>query len=297
MTREEIIKKFQNLNLWKRGDQRAAHKPLLVLYAIGKLLHGENRDISFVNAEEDLRNLLKEFGPWRKGYYPQHPFWRLQNDEVWEVKGADRIRQTSSGDAYVTDLRLHGVGGFPKTIADQFQYDSRLVFEIIYNLLDDHFPLTRHTEILQAVNIQLPFQVFNTKKRSLNFRENILRAYERKCAVCGFDVKLGNTPIALEAAHIKWKSHGGPSKAENGLALCVLHHELFDRGAFTLSKQRQILVSDDAHGTKGFKEWLQRYHGKKILLPQRQSYYPEVQFIGWHVRQVFQGNYRELIIR
>ncbi|RKU27180.1 restriction endonuclease [Candidatus Poribacteria bacterium] len=296
MTREDIIKKFQNLNLWKRGGQRAAHKPLLVLYAIGKLLRGEDKHISFANAEEDLRNLLREFGPWRKGYHPHHPFWRLQNDEVWEVRGATRIRQTSSRDAYVTDLRLHGAGGFPKAIADQFQNDSRLAFEIIYNLLDDHFPLTRHSEILQAVNIHLPFQVFDTKRRSLNFRENILRAYERKCAVCGFDVKLGNTPIALEAAHIKWKSHGGPSEAVNGLALCVLHHELFDRGAFTLSKQRQILVSDDAHGTKGFKEWLQSYHGKKILPPQRQSYYPEAQFIHWHVREVFQGNYRELVI-
>lgn len=297
MERKEIIHKFQKLNVWKRGGQRAAHKPLLVLYAIGKLLKGEDRYISFANIENNLRDLLKEFGPWRKNYQPQHPFWRLQNDEIWEIRNADRIRQTSSGDAYVTDLRHHGIGGFSKAIANQLQNDSRLAFEIIYNLLDDHFPLTRHSEILQAVNIQSPFQVFETKRRSLNFRENILRAYERKCAVCGFDVKLGNTPIALEAAHIKWKSHGGPNETVNGLALCVLHHELFDRGAFTLSKQRHILVSDDAHGTKGFKEWLQRYHGKTMLLPQRQSYYPEAQFIGWHVREVFQGNYRELLIR
>ena len=63
MTREEIIKKFQNLNLWKSKGQRAVHKPLLVLYAIGKLLRGENRLISYADAEDDLQNLLKEFGP------------------------------------------------------------------------------------------------------------------------------------------------------------------------------------------------------------------------------------------
>lgn len=297
MTREEIIEKFQNLNLWKRGGQRAAHKPLLVLYAIGKLLRGESRGISFADTEDDLQNLLREFGPWRKNYQSQHPFWRLQNDEVWEVTNTDQIRQTSSGDAYVTDLRLHGIGSFPQAITDQLQNDSRLTFEIIYNLLDEHFPITRHSEILQAVNIQLPFQVFETKRRSLSFRENVLKAYERKCAVCGFDVKLGNTPIGLEAAHIKWKSHGGPSKAVNGLALCVLHHELFDRGAFTLSKEQQVLVSDEAHGTKGFKEWLKKYHGKKILLPQRRSHYPGSDFIHWHVKEVFQGDYRELKIR
>ena len=210
MEREEIIHRFQNLNVWKRGGQRAAHKPLLVLYAIGKLLNGEDRYIPFVTTEDNLRNLLREFGPWRKKLSASASvLGGLQNDEIWEIRNADQIRQTSSGDAYVTDLREHGIGNFPKVIANQLQNDSRLAFEIIYNLLDDHFPLTRHDEILQAVNIQPPFQVFETKRRSLNFRENILRAYERKCAVCGFDVKLGNTPIALEAAHIKWKSHGG----------------------------------------------------------------------------------------
>lgn len=86
----------------------------------------------------------------------------------------------------------------------------------------------------------------------------------------------------------------GPNETGNGLALCVMHHKLFDRGAFTLSKQLQILVSDNAHGTKGFEEWLMDFHGQNIIFPQRQSYYPETEFIGWHVREVFRGNYREL---
>lgn len=36
------------------------------------------------------------------------------------------------------------------------------------------------------------------------------------------------------------------------------------------------------------------FHMKKIKLPQRLSYYPEEEFIGWHVREVFKGDYREL---
>lgn len=65
-------------------------------------------------------------------------------------------------------------------------------------------------------------------------------------------------------------------------------------GAFTLSKQCQILVSDDAHGTKGFQEWLMDFHGQKINFPQRRFYYTDMEFIGWYVREVFKGNYREL---
>ena len=296
INREQILQRFETLRQWGSGGERAPHKPLLVLYAIGKLLRGEDRLISYADdIEENLKNLLREFGPRRDHYNPQFPFWRLQNDGVWEVSDADQIRQTASGDAYITDLREHNVsGGFNETISEQLQNDPELTFDIIQSLLDAHFPPSLHEDILQAVDIEFPFQAFDTRTRTSNFRKNVLRAYEYKCAVCGFDVKLGDTPIALDACHIKWQKAGGPDEAVNGLALCVMHHKLFDRGAYTLSKRLEILVSDDAHGTKGFQEWLMDFHGQKINFPQRRTYYPEMDFIGWHVKEVFQGDYREL---
>ena len=296
INREQILQRFETLRQWGSGGERAPHKPLLVLYAIGKLLRGEDRLISYADdIEENLKNLLREFGPRRDHYNPQFPFWRLQNDGVWEVSDADQIRQTASGDAYITDLRNYNVsGGFNETISEQLQNDSELTFDIIQSLLDAHFPPSLHEDILQAVDIEFPFQAFDTRTRTSNFRKNVLRAYEYKCAVCGFDVKLGDSPIALDACHIKWQKAGGPDEAVNGLALCVMHHKLFDRGAYTLSKRLEILVSDDAHGTKGFQEWLMDFNRQKINFPQRRSYYPEVEFIGWHVREVFQGDYREL---
>ena len=296
MDKEQILQRFETLRQWGSGGERAPHKPLLVLYAIGKLLRGEDRLISYADdIEENLKNLLREFGPRRDHYNPQFPFWRLQNDGVWEVSDADQIRQTASGDAYITDLRNYNVsGGFNETISEQLQNDSELTFDIIQSLLDAHFPPSLHEDILQAVDIEFPFQAFDTRTRISNFRKNVLRAYEYKCAVCGFDVKLGDSPIALDACHIKWQKAGGPDEAVNGLALCVMHHKLFDRGAYTLSKRLEILVSDDAHGTKGFQEWLMDFHGQTINFPQRQTYYPEMDFIGWHVKEVFQGDYREL---
>ena len=296
MDREQIRQKFETLRQWGSRGERAPHKPLLVLYAIGKLLRGEDRLISYTDdIEENLKNLLREFGPRRNSYYAHFPFWRLQNDGIWEVTDSDKIGLTDSKDAYVTDLRKYNVsGGFNETISEQLQNDSDLTVEIIHSLLDAHFPASFHQDILQAVGIELPLQAFETKTRPSNFRINILRAYEYRCAVCGFDVKLGDSPVALEASHIRWQRADGPDTEVNGLALCSLHHKLFDRGAFTLSKQRQILVSDDAHGTAGFQEWLMDFHGQKIKLPQRRSYYPEEEFIGWHVREVFKGDYREL---
>ena len=295
MDRELIIQKFEDIKPWQRGGKRAYHKPLLILYAIGKFLRGENRLILYSQVDIDLGKLLQEFGSRQTKQGTHYPFWRLQNDSVWEVTNAYQITPNSSGDARKGDLLAHNVsGGFHETITAQFQSDSTLVFEVIQNLLAKHFPPSIHSEILQVVDIELPPQISETGKRTSDFRKNILKAYEYKCAVCGFDVKLGTSSIALEASHIKWKSHGGPNEEVNGLALCILHHKLFDLGAFTLSKQLQILVSDDAHGTKGFKEWLMDFHGQTINLPQRPSYYPAEEFINWHIRDVFTGNYREL---
>ena len=96
-----------------------------------------------------------------------------------------------------------------KHIATQLQNDSKLTFEIIHNLLDAHFPPSIHGDILQAVNIEPTLRVFGTRRRDSHFRENVLRAYEYKCAICGFDVKLGHSPIGLEASHIKWHAAGG----------------------------------------------------------------------------------------
>ncbi len=295
MDREEIARKFETLRVWRRGDERAPHKPLLILYAIGKLLREEKRLLSFIEVDEKLGDLLNEFGPKRKVQKPEQPFWRLQNDGVWEVSGVDEVELPAGGDMSRGVLRRNeAAGGFTEDIARELQSDSGLGLEIAQKMLDAHFPDSIHEDILQATGIELTLKGTGRQKRDPNFRVNILKAYEYRCAVCGFDVRLGLRPIALEAAHIKWRQAGGPDAEVNGLALCSLHHKLFDRGAFTLSNELEILVSDDAHGTAGFHEWLMRFHGEKLNFPQRQTFYPSESFTHWHAREVFQGEYRDL---
>ena len=295
MTREEIIGKFKNLNVWKRGNKIAPHKPLLVLYAIGKLRHRENQLIPYTEIEKELAELLSEFGTGQSKPRPHYPFWRLREDNVWKVTDADLIEETPSGDAYITDLKRHKVsGGFHEIIANHLQSDFSLALEIIESMLD-HFRSSIHKDISQAVGIEHPFHTPNRQRRDPNFRENVLRAYEYKCAVCGFDVKLQHQPVALEAAHILPREKGGPDTEENGLALCSLHHKLFDRGVFTLSEQLEVLVSEYANGSTGFGKWLMRFHGKKINRPQSHMYYPRINFIDRHFREEFKGPYREKI--
>src|SRR6516225_6701964 len=66
MAREGIHDSFDRLNVWSRNGQRAPHKPLLVLYALGRWSRGDAGPIPFRDVDRDLTPMLKEFGPHRQ---------------------------------------------------------------------------------------------------------------------------------------------------------------------------------------------------------------------------------------
>jgi putative restriction endonuclease len=68
MDKEEIKKLITGLNVWKRGDQRAPHKPLLLLYALSRCLQDRGRLIPYEDADRELKKLLLEFGPPKKAF-------------------------------------------------------------------------------------------------------------------------------------------------------------------------------------------------------------------------------------
>jgi putative restriction endonuclease len=115
-----------------------------------------------------------------------------------------------------------------------------------------------------------------------DFRDAVLIAYEYRCALTGFDLRLGQDTVGLDAAHIKMGAAGGPDEPANGLALTTLHHKLFDRGAFTLRPDLTVVVSEHANGA-ALDQALLQYHGRRIRPPQRA-----------HERELFQGRPRPL---
>ena len=181
------------------------------------------------------------------------------------------------------------LGGFLTSVFKLLRSDRRFALDLAKRLLDGHFPESIHDDIFQAVGIAREMATDAKTIREPAFRNRVLRAYEYRCAVCDFDVRVGNIPIALEAAHIKWHQAGGPDEEVNGIALCTLHHKLFDRGAFAIGEECRIVVSEEAHGSKGFNEWLLAFHGQLLRKPQRPSYCPEQEFAKWRLREVFRG--------
>ncbi len=101
--------------------------------------------------------------------------------------------------------------------------------------------------------------------------------------------------VGVEAPHIKWHQAGGPDRFENGVALCSLHHKLFDRGVFTISPLMQVLVSESANGSAMFEHVVLDFHGRELNRPLRAEYAPRETFLEWHVAEVFRPPARKVI--
>jgi putative restriction endonuclease len=279
----ELKEKINNLTIWKKGDQRAPHKPLLILYALGCLQKDNTRFMPYYEVREKLTLLLKDFGPIRKSYHPEEPFVRLTNDGIWSLSTAREAVEIN--DKW---LNKHGIaGGFSDEVYSLLLKDKNLVREIAEIVLISHFPETIHEDILTAVGLDIEHG--SNRARDPKFRDRVLKAYEYSCAVCAFNVRLGNNLVGVEAAHIKWHQANGPDLEENGIALCSMHHKLFDRGVFTITRSKEIIVSEEAHGTNGFSEWLMRFHGQVIRPPINPEYQPNYSYINWHIKEVFRG--------
>jgi len=64
-----------------------------------------------------------------------------------------------------------------------------------------------------------------------------------------------------DAAHVRWFTFDGPDALDNGLAVCALHHKLFDLGVLGLDLELQVQVSAP------LKTALRRSPGTRTLTP------------------------------
>ncbi|OGA46128.1 MAG: hypothetical protein A3F74_20340 [Betaproteobacteria bacterium RIFCSPLOWO2_12_FULL_62_58] len=301
LSESELLERFDRIRVWQRGGQRAVHKPLLVLLALGRLWRGEPAAAQFAAIEDDLRKLLEQFGPSSAASSRHYPFWHLRTDGLWTLDGPARILDRPSGATpNLTELRDGQVaGGFAPEVVEMLRRDPLLIPRIARRIVEAHFPESLQQDVLDAVGLDAGeagiVRAPERPRRDPSFRARVLLAYEYRCCVCGHDLRLGGEVVGLEAAHIRWFQAGGPDIEPNGLALCSLHHKLFDLGVFTvLSQQYTMVVSQHVTGSEQTRNRMLTYHGASLILPQSAGYLPRPEFLAWHTEQVFKTPPREL---
>lgn len=115
------------------------------------------------------------------------------------------------------------------------------------------------------------------------FRLTVADAYG-KCAVSG-----EHSLPALDAAHIKPFSDGGPHDVANGLLLRADIHRLFDRGYVTITPDYRFKVSHQLDSEFHNGKIYYQKDGSSIWQPTDPSDRPSRQFLDYHYSEVFLG--------
>ena len=288
----DVGQRLTSLRQHQGDGRRAPHKPLLVLLALGQLSTTGSSSLKWTEVEKRLGALLAEFGTPTSTGAPSaaYPFTRLRADGVWELS-----RDVANDN--VGPLRAEPIEGhFPADIEATLVATPSAVSAVARTLVESQFPSTLTTDVLLSVGLdpeavfgmQAVGQFVQARKRDVAWRHAIVAAWDRSCAFCGFDGSVGGAPVGIEAAHVRWFTIGGPDELDNGLALCSLHHKLFDRGALGLDDACSVVVSTNYAAVSDMGRAVYELHGRE-LRPRPGTRLPAAAHVQWHTREVFKG--------
>ena len=294
MNRVRFLEELRNLTMAPVGatGRRYPHKPLLLLWLLGRQQRGETGPVRYEDVQEPVDRLIAQFGtPARRTKdRAAMPFFHLEST-IWERHATrEEVELTNSGGR----LREAGaVGRLTPEVETLLQREPDLINEAMGLLLDLHFTDSHVDLVCGEVGISLDGERGEgviRRRRDPMFRANVLAAYGYVCAMCGWDGRLFQQSVGLAAAHLRWHSHDGPDEVSNGLSLCELHHKLLDLGVLGLTPEYEIVVADAfvARSEVGYRLG-HELEGRALQQPLPRFERPATEHIEWHRGQVFHG--------
>ena len=313
LTPAAVLEAFENIRRAQSAGVYAPHKPLLILLALARVQRGEPRLVEFTQIDGLMKQLLTEFGRTGAANSRHNPFWHLATDgqgALWDFqRPPDWHDRPAGATPTLGELKQRQLrAGFSQSIDDALRHAPGLLATVAARVLEAYFPATLQGDIAACLGLDLngpsslqegvplaSFPSAQRRRRDPGFRERVLRAYEHRCCVCGFSLRISHVPAGLEAAHIEWHHVGGPDTEQNGLALCALHHKLFDLGVFTVepSEHRLVFSQHAVCDERGASGELQ-FHGRPIHRPQHPDLLPATNHLNWNARNVFKSPARRI---
>jgi putative restriction endonuclease len=155
MTRDELLERVANLRVFERDLEKAPHKPLLLLWALGRFAAGAPRECHLAEVEQAIGPLLAELSPRTRGRGAEFPFWALQSDGLWVVtpSGLPPRKGHSSRPARKTLLGASVTGSLAPDVIVMLEKDPGLVDDLISGTLSAHFPAGIHARIREALQV------------------------------------------------------------------------------------------------------------------------------------------------
>jgi putative restriction endonuclease len=285
---EEISK----IKIHRSGAVVSLHKPLLLLLTISDVIHGRKNEFAFKDIEEPLKSLLSKYGLKNtKSLKPEYPFVYLGSSPTLWKCSIDRST-LKHPDAVTRAEAIDSVGRFEDNFYLYLQ-DKERAKSLVWQLIEEYWPEAYHQDILSDLGID---GVMNSVILQANlkprpgrlFVEEVLDHYERQCAICGQSIRLGDSLIGIDACHVKPIQHLGDDHITNGIALCKIHHWALDRGAISISEQRELLISPKLNGTR-INEYFHNYTQGNIFTPRNSAYQLNEENLIYHRKYLFDG--------
>lgn len=250
---------FHRFSAFRRGrdsQKYKPHKPLLVLLALRTMQQKGTSEIKWNEAKAILDELIQQFNNVNS-VKPHDPFYRLTKDAT-KFGGIWKVDIPLNDKDYVSQLNSKNpTGRFPLDIEKELHSDKHLINQIIRQIIEMQFEPSEYDEVLdafgflreeiftaEATPVLIEFEKELEKRRKGSWPKQILQIWDFKCAFCGYGGFLDEVPVGLDAAHIRSFKKDGPDEPDNGLALCTLHHRLFDRGVIGLTEKYEISISN-----------------------------------------------------
>ena len=161
---------FSSLRITRKSGHSSPHKPLLVLYNLGRYACGEAdkaRLIDFKKIKGPLGDLIDKFrfGEFVSKADPWLAFQHLCSDGVWEIsyeKGG--VAQGGFHDhgrhvlPLLAKLKKVAQGGVPEELHEKLCSDNAFLNESIETVLQENFPPSLHQEILDEIRERIPLR-------------------------------------------------------------------------------------------------------------------------------------------
>ncbi|WP_157963818.1 HNH endonuclease signature motif containing protein [Actinocorallia populi] len=237
---------------------------VVLVWAIGRAVHGRPRLAPWTESREELHPLLKEFkrDGESKRPNPAHPIAALYQAGLWDLQGFDGVVPTAHGHPEDWFASRHPTGGLPTACHDLVRTSVTARLEVLdalqekfelspeeYEALlsaagiddetgprpavddDSYARLCRLAESREQRGLRRP-KLRNEPVRLDPARRVVLERSAGNCEFCGTpapDVTDRGIPV-LEVDHIEGLAEGGRDHPEQMIALCPNCHAVKTRG-------------------------------------------------------------------
>lgn len=305
---------FSQLNPGKNKQRsHALNQPILLLSVIDSITQGLLQENHITISDELIETFKKNWSVLSLEFFEPIdfaiPFFHLKNTpgKFWHVKFSEQyVRgrpQTINTlrrdiDSARFDDELFDLLQDPNArkelidvlISTWFSSNKKHIEDIL--TINQHFQDSTRDELdsIESGNTDRQPKVYLRKSvlREASFRKSVVELYDYRCAFCRLKVTRSLSQTIVDGAHIKPFSQFYDSRPNNGLSLCKNHHWAFDRGWFSIDDRYQIMVANDLkEESPPHSRSMKDFHGEIILLPSSEQYYPRIDAIQWHRKNVF----------